>query len=400
VRDQGRWHLTDFQTFLMIFLVVSAIFLGAMAWGWDQPALALVALLLIVAVGLGVFLLGLRYNGRAMVPGMAEVISASPPPSRGFVGKCDMVLAVELPRRGRTTVKIRAEVDVTRWPRPGMQLPIQVTPRGQVRVLWRTVASGRLQPEQAFYEEEAVPGFNAPVIFTEYAEDAFGDDYAGDGGGPTLSGAMVDDEALGPEPDDEPTIHIGPMPEEDEDPPPVTGTRAVELRLYWPDRSDTAVATDDGEARAQAADFEVPARTAPLPRRESGPMTAAPPADGRSPAMGVMLLVSNVGISVAFYRDMLGLSVVAESPESAMLAFPGGRIHLQRHPNMSPVDRRVAHPKIPVADVHEAYQRLTELGVQFSRKPGRDRVAPGLDIITATLLDPDQHAIQLVQEVP
>ena len=114
--------------------------------------------------------------------------------------------------------------------------------------------------------------------------------------------------------------------------------------------------------------------------------------------MGVMLLVSDVGASVAFYRDMLGLSVVAESPESAMLSFPGGRVHLQRHPNMSRVDRRVAHPKIPVADVHEAYRRLIDLGVQFSRAPRRDRVAPGLDLITATLLDPDGHAIQLVQE--
>ena len=52
----------------------------------------------------------------------------------------------------------------------------------------------------------------------------------------------------------------------------------------------------------------------------------------------------------------------------------------------------------PVVDVHEAYRRLIDLGVQFSRAPRRDRVAPGLDLITATLLDPDGHAIQLVQE--
>jgi catechol 2,3-dioxygenase-like lactoylglutathione lyase family enzyme len=198
VREYGRWHLTDFQRLLIVLAVVMSMFLGAVAWGWGRLDLALVALFLLVAVGLGVFMLGLRYSGRVLVPVMAEVLAASPPPRRGVVGRCEMHLLVDLPGRGFTKVKLRRQVDVTKWPRAGMRLPVQVSGRGRVEIRWQAFGS-RHAPVAPAYEPDVddigpVPGYNAP-IYTEYRAGAFEQDYAPTGGpGPTLSGAVVDDD--------------------------------------------------------------------------------------------------------------------------------------------------------------------------------------------------------------
>jgi len=213
VRDYGRWQLTVLQRLLMIGVLVLAMFLGAMAWGWGRPELALVALFLLVGAGLAIFMLGLRYGSRAMVHSMAEVLSASPPPPRGVVGRCDMVLMVDVPGRGPTRVKLRRQVDVTRWPRAGMRLPVQLSARGQVNVRWQHVA-GRSPATASTFEPaleptfEPVEGYNQPLytdddaedFYTEYRDGAFDADGDGDGDGgePAPSDIWLDDDAPAP----------------------------------------------------------------------------------------------------------------------------------------------------------------------------------------------------------
>lgn len=78
----------------------------------------------------------------------------------------------------------------------------------------------------------------------------------------------------------------------------------------------------------------------------------------------VILYAADVARSVRFYRDVLGLRVVEESPQWAQ--FDGGGTHLAVHPHPKlPAERGVAHPWIvfDVADPHAAYAALVARGV-------------------------------------
>jgi resuscitation-promoting factor RpfA len=497
VREFGRWHLTDFQRLLVVLAVVISMFLGAVAWGWGRLDLGLVALFLLVAVGLGVFMLGLRYSGRVLVPQMAQVLAASPPPRRGVVGRCEMQLLVDLPGRGLTKVKLRRQVDVTKWPRAGMRLPVQVSGRGQVEIRWQAFGSRQATVAPA-YEPDVdvdigpVPGYNAP-IYTDYRDGAFEQDYAPTGGpGPTLSGAVVDDEAPAPTVAPPPGSAYSDEPYDDaafdayvdedhrddlDDPylqepypfPPGTrpprqrtgGTMAgeadttlhtgrgdgpIDMRIYFPERTDTKIARADprtapvevevdveaeveaevdvdGEERARAANFEVPRSGAPLPRRGDRPPAPGPgspptpaPAPAPAPALvpepaagpesahasggetiSLMLVVADVDRSVAFYRDRLGFTVDDQADGGAVLSNGSGQIVLQRLSDMAPVDRRVVVLRLSVPDVEAAYARLKDQGVDFAQRPGWIRVGRR-DLRAAKLHDPDGHAIQIVQD--
>ena len=61
--ENGRWHLTDLQRFLVMLTVVLALFIAAMALGSASVPLLLVAACSAGRRGLAVFLLGLRHNG-------------------------------------------------------------------------------------------------------------------------------------------------------------------------------------------------------------------------------------------------------------------------------------------------------------------------------------------------
>jgi catechol 2,3-dioxygenase-like lactoylglutathione lyase family enzyme len=194
----------------------------------------------------------------------------------------------------------------------------------------------------------------------------------------------------------------------------------VDMRIYIPDRTDTKLGTvippaapveveveRDGEERARAADFEVPRSGPPLPRRGDrppapGPGTPPPPdpqvgpAPSRGEMISVMLVVSDVERSVAFYRDMLGFTVDDQTDGGAVLSQGSGQIVLQRLTDMAPVDRRVVLLRLSVPDVEAAYARLKEQGVEFAQRPLWIRVGRR-DVRAAKLHDPDGHAIQLVQ---
>lgn len=137
--QSGRWQLTDFQRFLVVAAVVTSLFLAAMSLGMGSIVLLLISVLIIVVVWLGIFLLGIRLNGRAGLTGEAHVVMVPPPPANQIVGRCDLRLVVDLPGRASADMKLRdPAVPVMKWPRIGQVLPVEVDARNarQLRIRW------------------------------------------------------------------------------------------------------------------------------------------------------------------------------------------------------------------------------------------------------------------------
>jgi glyoxylase I family protein len=110
------------------------------------------------------------------------------------------------------------------------------------------------------------------------------------------------------------------------------------------------------------------------------------------------LLVADTARALAFYRDLLGLAVIAERPD---LGFPGAwlrvgtqQIHLLELPNPDPVAGRPDHGgrdrhlALHVQDLEALAGRLEGAGISYSRsRSGR-----------AALFcrDPDANALEFI----
>lgn len=107
----------------------------------------------------------------------------------------------------------------------------------------------------------------------------------------------------------------------------------------------------------------------------------------------VMLGVENVGHSVAFYRDVIGLELQSQSPEFAF--FNAGSVTLALNlPLGLSVKPRAGATEIvfPVESVAQARLLLKERGCSFLREPRE--VTPGSWAVTFN--DPDGHHITLL----
>ena len=116
-----------------------------------------------------------------------------------------------------------------------------------------------------------------------------------------------------------------------------------------------------------------------------------------SGGFSVTLFVRELGRSVAFYRDTLGLAEVDTGKSSAVLARGESRILLKRVTDLMPVDRRIVHLNLEVPDVQAAYEELKGKGVEFVHKPRVVSQGEQLELWAATFRDPDGHAIALTR---
>jgi extradiol dioxygenase family protein len=148
----------------------------------------------------------------------------------------------------------------------------------------------------------------------------------------------------------------------------------------------------DNSASDPAADNTLPVRNIPHPRG-----TPRPADTTDAPAMGVMLIVSDLATSLSFYGELLSAQIADTTPTSAVLSYGGSRILLRQVADMSPVDRRVVHLHIQVPDVEVAYQNLRRKGVEFVHRPRVMNRGDKLELWAATFRDPDGHAIALTQ---
>jgi resuscitation-promoting factor RpfA len=399
VRKVAAAVLATVAAFVMLF--------GAGLRSWS--AVAIGAALLVLAIGL-MAVTAARGGAQAWVLGTAHVHSVSEPPASSTFGRCEMQLVIDAPGLSIRSVKVRdPRVPVAKWPDPGATLPVTVAlddPR-RVRILWDEVLT---HAEAA--EAEAV---------------AAGGAAAGGGPGRPAAEEIYVARRSPPEPDlDAP---LGP-PVTD----PVTMDLTEELRDLRPISEEVVIyQPPDGPPIIEGTVVDPP-NTIPLPRRATtgdryaqradsdayveevnpGVATAAepplipeeimtddPPADatdgGGLAGVGVTLLVADLDRSVRFYCDLLGLSDVDRGETSAVLASGSTRLVLRAIRGVAPVDRRLVHLNLEVADIERAYARLADKGVRFTYPPRVVNRGAKLEVWAAAFRDPDGHGVALTE---
>jgi resuscitation-promoting factor RpfA len=126
-------------------------------------------------------------------------------------------------------------------------------------------------------------------------------------------------------------------------------------------------------------------------------LAATTPGTSSIQGVGVTLFVTNLGRSVAFYRDLLGFRQVDMTLGSAVLEAGDGRVVLRRVVDMAPVDRRLVHLLLEVPDVQAAYDELLLQGVEFVHRPRAVSRYEQLELWSAAFRDPDGHGIALTK---
>lgn len=115
----------------------------------------------------------------------------------------------------------------------------------------------------------------------------------------------------------------------------------------------------------------------------------------------IHISVTDVGASVAFYRDVLGIPLLFQVPNMPMAFFASGQVRLYLGVPENPdfTSRCVLY--FTVDDIDAEYARLTEQhGLAFEGKPHVVHRDGGTELWMAFCRDPDGHHIGLMQERP
>lgn len=138
--------------------------------------------------------------------------------------------------------------------------------------------------------------------------------------------------------------------------------------------------------------------------------------------------VSNLERSIAFYRDLLGLTLVHTQEQSnaytrRLVGFPDANLkaamlkvegfpvgssghHLELIEYVAPLGKRgdpgtnnpgAAHMAFVVTDIHPVYQRLLAAGVRFISPPNLIEAGINKGGYTCYFRDPDEITLELVQ---
>ncbi|GAA2053430.1 VOC family protein [Polymorphospora rubra] len=157
-----------------------------------------------------------------------------------------------------------------------------------------------------------------------------------------------------------------------------------------------------GPAAAGHDDFDVdldldldpdPGLGASHPPADTGPT----PSGGIISGSGITVTVADLPRSVAFYRDMLGFHEIDGGDNNAVLASGNTRLVLWATPDVTPVNRRVTHLNLDVADVQAAYRQLRANGVRFTSEPRVVNRGARVEQWAAAFKDPDGHGIALTE---
>jgi catechol 2,3-dioxygenase-like lactoylglutathione lyase family enzyme len=106
----------------------------------------------------------------------------------------------------------------------------------------------------------------------------------------------------------------------------------------------------------------------------------------------LMLGVTDMARSVAFYRDAVGLPVQFGSGEFTFLDAGGVTLVLQAHETLPPPDDGLRTEVVfPVEDIDAAYRALRHRGVVFRIEP---RIVTS-DRLAADFRDPDGHVLSI-----
>ena len=114
--------------------------------------------------------------------------------------------------------------------------------------------------------------------------------------------------------------------------------------------------------------------------------------------VGVLMLgVTDLGRSLAFYRDTLGLPLRGSGGEFAFLDAGAVTLALRETKDLGPPsDERRVEVVFSVEDIDAAHQALHSRGVEFRREP---RVVTG-EQHAADFRDPDGHVLSILGPRP
>jgi lactoylglutathione lyase len=117
----------------------------------------------------------------------------------------------------------------------------------------------------------------------------------------------------------------------------------------------------------------------------------------------IMVFVSDMGRSVTFYKEALGLKLRSESPEwtefdagDAIVALHGGGAERETQKGSETVYAGTCALGFYVKDLDKSFRELRSKGVTFTMRPS---VRRGEGIKLAVCLDPDGLPISLSQTV-
>jgi len=385
--------LATLAAFVMLF--------GAGMRSWS--AVAIGAALLVLAIGL-LAVTAARGGVQAWVRGTAHVHSATEPPASSTFGRCEMQLVIDAPGMSIRSVKMRdPRVPVAKWPDPGATLPVIVAlddPR-RVRILWDDVlthaeaaeaeavaaaagAAGHRAAEEIYVARRSTaPDLDAPIgspvgdptmDLTEELRDLrpVSEEiviYQAPDGPPIIEGTVVDPPSRIPQP-----------------------RRATSSRY-----SPAQPADPDAYVEIRGPGVATATHPAPVP----DDVIEDPPPDVTASSdfagVGVTLLVADLDRSIRFYRDQLGLAEVDRGETSAVLASGSTRLVVRAVPDVAPVNRRLIHLNLEVADIERAYARLTDKGVRFTYAPRVVNRGAKLEVWAAAFRDPDGHGVALTE---
>jgi len=112
----------------------------------------------------------------------------------------------------------------------------------------------------------------------------------------------------------------------------------------------------------------------------------------------ILVPVSDVDASVAFYQDVLGLTVLMRFPGIAFMDAAGIRLYLARVPQKDYQGRATIY--FWVDDVTGTQARLAERGAVAKEPPSVAWEAPDYDFWLAFVADPDGNNIGLIRNAP
>ncbi|HEX6871507.1 MAG TPA: VOC family protein [Micromonosporaceae bacterium] len=113
----------------------------------------------------------------------------------------------------------------------------------------------------------------------------------------------------------------------------------------------------------------------------------------------IHISVTDLGRSVAFYRDVLGIAHLFTVPGQPMAFFASGDVRLYLGQPESPEYASRCVLYFRVDDIEAEAVRLTAAGVMTERPHLAHRDA-ATELWLAALTDPDGHKIILMQELP
>ncbi|HEX2771432.1 MAG TPA: VOC family protein [Micromonosporaceae bacterium] len=388
--------------------------LGRQSWS----TVAIGAALLLLALGL-LAVAAARGSASAWVIGTGHVHSVSEPPASSVFGRCEMQLVIDAPGLSPRSVKVRdPRVPVAKWPDPGATLPITVAlddPR-RVRVLWDEVlthaevaegtvpaaaargaepgttaaasaggASGLFEREEVFVSRRSQPRTDRPPAPDDPPPD---EPVTVDLTDAVRDLRLVPDEIAVHQTPGAPTVIEGVVV--DQPPATIPLPRRVTARRHSPPRSPRDKVSADAAAAGVA--------TATDSRMADGaPAPDEPELYDEFASVGVTLLVADLDRSLRFYQRMLGLPVIDRGESNAVFASGSTRLVVRAVREVAPVNRRLVHLNLEVADIAVAYARLRDRGVRFIYGPRVVNRGRKFEVWAAAFRDPDGHGIALTQ---